>query len=204
MTKQVVICDYGVGNILSVVRALEQCGADVLATNDHQIIQNAEYVILPGVGAFGHCVQELNRHGIWGLIPKIRERGTKILGICVGMQLCYQQSNEFGIHLGFGFVDGAVEQLPSGEHKIPLVGWEKLHCDERSEPYFHGVNGERYVYFVHSYGGEYNHYCSAYYELAGHKIPAIIMNNNVIATQFHPEKSGEIGLTFLKNWLARG
>ncbi len=199
--KKITICDYGVGNLLSVQRALASCGAEVLRTANPKLILDSEAIVLPGVGAFGHCVHELKSHGLWEIIPKFLQTGKKILGICVGMQLCFQESTEFGNHQGFGFVDGKVNKIPDGDYKIPFIGWAKLELKNENNQLFHGINNEKFVYFVHSFFGQYNENCQAFYQLGATKITALIEKENLTACQFHPEKSGEVGLQILRNWI---
>lgn len=210
---EVILIDYGVGNLLSVRRGLEHCGATVNLTSEPEIILAGARVVLPGVGAFGTAMRALHE---LNLVPVVRElalRGIPLLGICLGMQLLLDESEEFGITAGLGLIPGRVRAIPNRSTtgdplKIPHIGWTgiepsgqsswdgSLLCDNHP--------GDA-MYFVHSFmaepAGDAHRLAHCVY--GGHRIPAVIMRNNVTGCQFHPEKSGEMGLRALQQFLRR-
>lgn len=213
MTNRLVVIDYGVGNLLSVCRAFEACGAKVELTGAAERIAAADRLVVPGVGAFGDCTDELNRRRLVGPILEFIASGRPVLGICVGMQMLLSVGEEFGEHAGLGVVPGRVRAIPSTTadgcaHKIPHIGWSALvkpSADtEWAGTILAGVAPGTTCYFVHSFTAEPQ---DARYRLAdcgynGRQISAAIRAGNVYGTQFHPEKSGEVGLRILRNFLA--
>jgi len=209
---EVVVIDYGMGNLLSVRRALEHCGAKVTVTSDPEIIQSASRVVLPGVGAFTYAMEELCRRGLDTVVREVGGRGAPLMGICLGMQMLLDRSDEFGKTTGLGLIPGHVVPLPattiSGKNqKVPHIGWNALTLPHSvvdwQDTLLEGVRPYEAVYFVHSFMAcptNENHRiadCS----FGGKPVSAVIMRDNVIGCQFHPEKSGEVGLKVLRQFL---
>ncbi len=199
MSKKIIIIDYGMGNLYSVQNALKAIGAEPVITSDAAVIARAEKILLPGVGAFGDCMANLEKSG---LIPVIREclaSGQPFLGICLGMQLLFEGSDEAPGVPGLGFFKGQVKYLPT-QLKVPHMGWNKLELRSPS-PLLAGAAGE-YVYFVHSYHAEpadksiITSVCDY-----GAELTASVGRENVQAFQFHPEKSSRVGMKLLKNFM---
>lgn len=208
---EVVVIDYGCGNLFSLEKALAHVGARVTISARPDILRNASAVILPGVGAFGDGMAELKKRGLSEPVVTYARNGGLLLGICLGMQILFDWSEEFGRHGGLGLVPGAVKRIPVDQKtcKIPQVGWNKLsplRPGDWENTLLNGVRSSDEVYFVHSYAGypRDKKYILAETNYCGISFPAVIMNGNVIGTQFHPEKSGEVGLSMLKNFLTMG
>jgi glutamine amidotransferase len=212
MTR-VLVVDYGVGNLLSVCRALEACGAAVELDGSPERIPQAERVVVPGVGAFGDCMRELGRRKLIQPILDYVVTGKPVLGICVGMQMMMQVGEEFGEHAGLGLASGSVRAIPStssdgASHKIPHIGWNALLKPSPETVWegtiLDGVAPGSACYFVHSFTAEPvdDHIRLADCTYNGRCISAALRIGNVYGTQFHPEKSGPIGLHILKNFLA--
>jgi glutamine amidotransferase len=192
------IIDYNVGNLFSVKNALEYIGEEAVITRDAQEIERADSMILPGVGAFPDAMNELEKTGLVEIIK--REALKKpLLGICLGMQMLFERSFEFEEREGLGLIEGEVDLIPAGKLKIPHMGWNEL-VNLNPCPLLEGVPKGSYVYFVHSYMAFANDENIAAYTEYGAKIPALVQNGLVFGTQFHPEKSGEIGLAILRNF----
>jgi len=202
----IAIIDYGMGNLRSVQKGFEKIGFDAVVTADPKVLKDAERVVLPGVGAFRDCMKNLEEAGFVEPILKVIEEGKPFLGICVGMQLLLTQSEEFGIYQGLNvipgnvlrFADGMVE---GGENlKVPHMGWNQLSI-KRPAPIFGGVADGSNVYFVHSYYAKPNDdsvvAATTHY---GIDFCAAIWRDNIMATQFHPEKSQDKGLSMLRNF----
>ncbi len=196
----IAIIDYGVGNLFSLAHSLKAVGAQAVVTGDAKEISRAEQVILPGVGAFGDAAKKLRETGLDTLVREIAGHGTPVMGICLGMQLLLDRSFEFGEHVGLGLIPGEVrpiaEVIPA-ELKIPHIGWNAL--DIRApHPIFANVRPGDCVYFVHSYYGarcDESVIATAEY---GVPLTAAVARGNVCGCQFHPEKSGDVGLGILK------
>ena len=198
----IAIIDYDAGNIKSVEKALQKLGADVVITKDADVILNAEKVILPGVGAFGDAMSNLKKYDLVPLIKKVVEKGIPFLGICLGLQLLFDRSDETPGVEGLGILKGEVLRIPeNGELKIPHMGWNSLHFQNDGR-LFQGLPEESYVYFVHSYylKAENPEIVKATAEY-GVTIHASVEKGNVFACQFHPEKSSDVGLQILKNFV---
>jgi len=200
----IAIIDYGVGNLFSVEKAFVRLGADVVVTSDAGIIEKANKVVLPGVGAFGDCMKNL---GASGLIPTIYAAiaaGKPLLGICVGLQILFEGSEESPEARGLGIFKGQVKKIIAAGLKIPHMGWNSLLLTEAKQqiPLFANLPEKAYVYFVHSFHAvpEEPKIITAYTEY-GQCLTAAIARDNIQATQFHPEKSGDIGLTILQNFI---
>lgn len=195
-----VIIDYGVGNLFSLAHSLRSVGAEASVTGDAGEILRADHVILPGVGAFGDAAAKLRATGLDGVVRAVAERGTPIMGICLGMQLLLEKSYEFGEHEGLGLIPGEVrpisEVIPA-DYKIPHIGWNALEI-VRPHPIFKDVRSGDCVYFVHSfYGVRCGPALLATAEYGAH-LTAAVGRGNVVGCQFHPEKSGDVGLKILR------
>jgi glutamine amidotransferase len=211
MTR-VLVVDYGVGNLLSVCRAFEACGATVELNGHPERIAAAERVVVPGVGAFGDCMNELQRRKLVDPILDYVATGRPVLGICVGMQMMMEIGEEFGTHVGLGIAPGRVRAIPGTaidgkSHKIPHIGWNALRKPSPGTIWdntiLHGVMPGSTCYFVHSFTAEPAEDCVrlADCDYNGQQISAALRVGNVYGTQFHPEKSGQIGLHILRNFL---
>jgi len=208
----VILVDYGMGNLLSVQRALEYCGAKVIQTSDPELIRGAKRLVLPGVGAFHNGMKELDRRGLVSVIKDVAAKDTPILGICLGMQMLLDESEEFGLTNGLGLISGRVVPIPaispSGElHKIPHVGWSPLIKSAGHNValpnILQGLDEEDYVYFIHSYMVALRDqaHLLATTNYGGTQIPGVIGCKRILGCQFHPEKSGKTGLRILNNFL---
>ena len=209
--KTVTIIDYGIGNLLSVQRAIENCNAETVITNDPKIILNSDRVILPGVGAFGNAMSSLKSQNLIEVILEFAKQDKPLLGICLGMQILLDKSEEFGLNNGLGLISGKVvslkkTSLSNTELKVPHIGWnsiKKLNNDNTEFDIMHKLNSNPSVYFIHSYIAVPNDPSNIVAECnyGDNRISAIIMKNKVIGCQFHPEKSGQVGLQILQNFL---
>ncbi len=191
-----IIIDYGVGNLDSLKRACEEVDFQVVVSNKIEEIINATSIILPGVGAYGAAMKELNKLNLVDTIKEKANDGIPILGICLGMQLLYEFSDENGGNEGLGLLKGTVKQIPNFV-KVPHMGWNKLFL-YKNVNLLKYVNEEEYVYFVHSYYVDSTNDEVVAFSDYGVKIPAIVNRNNIVGMQFHPEKSSETGLKLLK------
>lgn len=196
----VAIVDYGVGNLFSLKCSLADLGAEVVVTADKQVLQNADQIILPGVGAFGDAAEKLRSTGLDKVLVHLATAGKPLLGICLGMQLLFEKSYEFGEHRGLGLIPGSVKPIadviPKGL-KIPHIGWNALDFTKES-PLFSQIKNGDHVYFVHSYYAadcEEDTIATAEY---GAPLTAAVAKGNIFGCQFHPEKSGAVGLAILK------
>lgn len=199
----IAIIDYDAGNIKSVEKALLRLGQDVKITSDAGEILEADKVVLPGVGAFGDAMENLKKRGLDQVIRQVVEKGTPFLGICLGLQLLFERSDEAPGVEGLGILRGEILRIPPQEGlKIPHMGWNSLHL-EHGGRLFEGVREHSYVYFVHSYylKAEEEEIVKASTEYSTH-IHASVEKGNVFACQFHPEKSSEVGLKILENFVA--
>jgi len=209
---KVTIIDYGVGNLLSVQRGFESCGASVVLTSNPDKILSSKRVVLPGVGAFPNAMEALNKLDLIPIIQKLYELSTPLLAICLGMQLLMDESDEFGVTAGLGLIPGRVVAVPveseAGDfHKIPHIGWSGLLASREID----GWNGTllqdnepgEAAYFVHSFMAQPADYKDllAHAIYGGHKISAVISKNQITGCQFHPEKSGEVGLKILRRFI---
>lgn len=195
------IVDYGCGNLFSLSSSLKSLGLECEVTGDKQKIKNSDKIILPGVGAFGDAVQKLHGTDLFDTIKACAADGKYMLGICLGMQLLFEKSYEYGEYDGLGLIKGSVCPFRgdiSTSLKIPHMGWNKLNISSPDDPIFKYVQNGDYMYFVHSFYAkdcDENIIASAEY---GVTVPALVKNKNVYGAQFHPEKSGEKGLRLLK------
>ena len=202
----IAVIDYGMGNLRSAKKGLQQSGADAFVTSDPERIRRADGVVLPGVGAFGACMENLRSRGLERPVRDFVDSGKPFLGICVGMQILFDESEEFGRVPGLGILPGKVRRFAGSEMaglKIPQMGWNRLSV-RRAVPEFDGIEDGAFVYFVHSF----------YVEPAsdglvaattdyGLPFASAVSRGNVFGTQFHPEKSQAVGLRMLANFAAR-
>ncbi len=199
MRKMIAIIDYGVGNIFSLASTFKMLGKDVILTNDPQKIKDADRLILPGVGAFADAAKKLKESGMFDLLKEQARSGKALLGICLGMQLLFDKSYEFGETDGLGLISGSVRPISESIEKnlkIPHIGWNSLTFPKKSQLFKNTDDGE-FVYFVHSYQGTDCEKSTIAYSSYGGTITAAVAEDNVFGTQFHPEKSGETGLKIL-------
>lgn len=202
----VTIIDYGIGNLRSIEKAFEHVGASVERTDNPEKVTAASRLVLPGVGAFGACINEIRRRDLQGPILDAIAEGTPFLGVCIGMQLLFEEGHEKGVHEGLGVLPGQVhhfhetsEEPPDGL-TVPHMGWNTIE-PTRPHPLLEGMSEAAYVYFVHSYHAvpdqERDVLATTTY---GHAFPSIVQRDHVYGVQFHPEKSQEVGLRLLENF----
>ncbi len=214
MTAQVTIIDYGMGNLLSVAKAVEHCGAEVRVSSLPDHIKNADYLILPGVGAFADGMSELKKRNLDDAIREFSRTERPFLGICLGMQMMLERSDEFGRHEGLGLIEGSVQAIDSTDfnglpHKIPHIGWTPLALPasrkDWQESALAPIEPGTSFYFVHSYTAvpldEKYRLADAYYN--GRLLSAAIQSGSLLGCQFHPEKSGRSGLMVLQQFLLK-
>jgi imidazole glycerol-phosphate synthase subunit HisH len=195
----VAIIDYGVGNLRSVEKAFAAVGVDAVVTGNQQTLQSADRLVLPGVGAFGACMQELKQTGLVDLVLDRVQQGTPLLGICVGMQMLFDESSEFGRTRGLGLLKGTVRRF-SDELNVPHVGWNQV-SERSTDRLFEGVPNNSFFYFVHSYYCEPSDAEVMIGETDyGVRFAAMVAEKNICGVQFHPEKSQVAGLKLLKNF----
>jgi len=211
MTQEITIIDYGVGNLLNVVRAFQYCGADIHIVDKPHTIDEVGLLVLPGVGAFSDGMNELNKRGFIAPIMNHVKAGKPLMGICLGMQMLFDTSEEFGHHSGLGIIEGGVIAIPDTgvdglKHKIPHIGWNELlpvHESGWSGTILDSIGEGSTAYFVHSYMAnpvnQEDLLANCIYD--GRKICAAIQRENVIGLQFHPEKSGNVGLQIIRNFI---
>jgi glutamine amidotransferase len=195
----VAIIDYGVGNLRSVEKAFAAMDCEAVISSDESVLRKAERLVLPGVGAFGACMKALKGRGFDRLVQERVSEGTPLLGVCVGMQLLFDESEEFGSTRGLGLLRGSVRRF-SGDLVVPHVGWNRIH-QTRSHQLFEGVDEGAFCYFVHSF------YCEPVDQKVvvgeteyGVRYASVVAEENVCGVQFHPEKSQDIGLRMLSNF----
>jgi len=195
----IAIIDYGMGNLHSVSKAVERLGAEYVITSDEGVLMQAAGAILPGVGAFGDAMHNLKETGLDDAVRYYAQSGKPLLGICLGMQLLFTESSEHGLHKGLDLLPGKVERF-EGDYKVPHMGWNRLHYRER-HPLFRGLE-EGHVYFVHSYHvkPERESDLLAYTDYH-QRVSAIVGHGQVLGMQFHPEKSGPLGMQLLNNYI---
>lgn len=197
----VAVVDYGVGNLFSLSSSLKAIGADAEVTGEREKIEAADKIILPGVGAFSDAKKKLDEAGLTEVIIERANAGVPLMGICLGMQLLFEKSFEYGEHDGLGLIKGRVipmQGVIDKDLKIPHIGWNALHFTEHKSDLFKYINENDCVYFVHSFFAsdcEENTIATAEYSK---ELTAAVQRENVYGCQFHPEKSGEVGLKILK------
>ncbi len=197
----IAIIDYDAGNIKSVEKAIEFLGHECIVTRDREELLKADKVILPGVGAFGDAMEKLENYGLVDVIHEVVNKGTPFLGICLGLQLIFDESEEAPGVKGLGLLRGKIVKFPEGELKVPQIGWNSLHLINDGK-LFKNIKEGSYVYFVHSYylkaEDESVVKATSEYMITFH---ASVESGNVFACQFHPEKSSDVGLAILKNFV---
>jgi glutamine amidotransferase len=195
----IAVVDYGIGNLGSVMKAFRHLGAPAVLSGDIAELRRADVLVLPGDGAFASTMEEIEGRGLVSVLREAVDQGRTLLGICIGMQLLFEESEEHGRHRGLGFLPGRVRRL-EGAMPIPHMGWNQLH-PTRPHPMLEGVADGAHVYFVHSY------WCDAPAEVVlaetdyGARFPAIVGRGNVLGVQFHPEKSQAVGLRLMENFV---
>ena len=211
MRREIVVVDYGSGNLFSIRQALTKCGARVLITEDQSVIGKVNHLLIPGVGAFGQCMAKIRAKGLVDPFNEAIGRGAWVIGICVGMQMFFEQSEEFGLHEGLGIIPGKVVRIPAVDshgnaHKVPYIGWSPMQPASNTEwtdTILENVIPGRSCYFVHSFMAQpkedHHRLADTYY---GQTIVcAAVRSENVFGAQFHPEKSGQTGLAILERFL---
>ena len=197
----IAIVDYGVGNLFSLNSSFHAIGAEVIVTANQEEIAAADRIVLPGVGAFADAAQKLRKSGLDRVIIEETVKGKPLLGICLGMQMLFEKSYEYGEHRGLGLIPGVIRPIRdvvSSDLKIPHIGWNPLHMNGKKDELFRYINEGDCVYFVHSY---YATNCEDYVIATaeyGKELTAAVRNRNVWGAQVHPEKSGTVGLSILK------
>ncbi len=197
------LIDYGAGNLRSVQKALEAAGAPARLVSEPQALAGAEKIVLPGVGAFGDGMQGLKDRGLLASLLEAVAAGTPFLGICLGMQLLFEESEEDGPQQGLGLLPGRVRRFPAGELKVPHTGWNQL-LPARESPLLAGLEPGAYAYFNHAY------YCEARpaeviaYTEYGLRYASVVGRERIYGVQFHPEKSQQVGLKILRNFVEAG
>lgn len=196
----IAIIDYGIGNLRSVEKAFTTQGIDAVITDDESVLSRADRLVLPGVGAFAACMNGLRQRGFDQLVTSAAAAGTPILGLCVGLQMMFEEGHEFGVHRGLGLMPGRVVRFPPGLH-IPHIGWNQVHFRQPDHPILRKLQDNSFFYFVHSFHvqtpdiecilGE-TEYSVTY--------PSICGRGSVIGVQFHPEKSQSAGLSLLRQF----
>ena len=196
----IAIVDYGVGNLFSLNSSLRCIGAESVVTADEAILRSADKILLPGVGAFEDAARKLRESGLADLLKELAGQGKPLLGICLGMQMLFEKSYEYGEHEGLGLIPGSVKPIRDvipADYKIPHIGWNGLHF-QKENPLFKYVKEGDCVYFVHSfYAADCDDSVVATSEY-GAELTAAVARDNVYGCQFHPEKSGNVGLAILK------
>ncbi|MBQ8027881.1 MAG: imidazole glycerol phosphate synthase subunit HisH [Clostridia bacterium] len=197
----IAVVDYGVGNLFSLTCSLKTVGADIVVTGDKEAVLKADKIILPGVGAFSDAVKKLRNSGLDKIIIERAKSGVPLMGICLGMQMLFEKSYEYGEHEGLGLLKGQVVsmegRLPS-ELKIPHIGWNALHFTENETDLFKYIEENDCVYFVHSFYAENCEDSVVATAEYGKELTAAVQLKNIYGCQFHPEKSGDVGLKILK------
>jgi len=203
----IAVIDYGVGNLFSLLSSLNYLELDTKLTNDIEEIKNAKGIILPGVGAFRDAIGNLEKYGLKEILINEAKNGKPFLGICLGMQMLFEKSYEYGEYEGLGLINGTVQEIKkyipeNSDLKIPHMGWNSLAINDgfKDDKILKDVDNNEYVYYVHSYFAKTDIKNIVAYSEYGTKISGIVKNENVYGMQFHPEKSGDTGLKLLKNW----
>lgn len=203
----IAVIDYGVGNLFSLTASLKYLGAETVVTNRSEDIEKADRIILPGVGAFEDAAAKLRATGLVDTIMKETAAGKPLLGICLGMQLLFEESHEYGVHKGLGLIKGTVASIGEDlkkqgitDLKVPHIGWNALDFKE-DEPLFKYIKQGDCVYYVHSFYGRDCEESTTATSMYGIKITGAVRNGSVYGTQFHPEKSGDVGLNILRAFM---
>ena len=214
ISSNVTIIDYGIGNLLSVKRGLEKCGAKVVVSSDSKEILSSKRIILPGVGAFAKAMEELRNRNLIKAIKNSAKKGTPVLGICLGMQMLLDESEEFGTSEGLGLIPGRVipihkKSKDNNPLTIPHIGWNALFgssLNNWKKTLLEGLNQGDDVYFVHSFMAKTydKSHSIAHCKYGDYPVTAVVASDNIMGCQFHPEKSGDVGLKILRNFLSIG
>lgn len=202
----VAIVDYGVGNLFSLKSSFAAIGAEAIVTNSKAELEKADSIILPGVGAFRDAAEKLKSSGLEETVISLAKSGKPLMGICLGMQLLFEKSYEYGVCDGLGLIKGEIKPIADvipKEYKIPHIGWNSLEMKKPS-PIFENVKDGEYVYFVHSYYAADCEEAVTAVSDYGAKLTAAVQSENIFGCQFHPEKSGETGLNILRSFVALG
>jgi imidazole glycerol-phosphate synthase subunit HisH len=198
----IAIIDYGVGNLRSVEKALEAVGVEAVVTSDPALIRDAARLVLPGVGAFGECAARLRESGMDELVLEAAEQARPILGLCVGLQLMFEEGHEFGVHKGLGLMRGRVVRFPEQGPRVPQIGWNQIES-VREHRLLSGIDDGTYFYFVHSFYVEPDDPADVIGMTEyGIRYPSICGRESICGVQFHPEKSQDAGLKLLGNFAA--
>ena len=196
----IAIIDYGVGNLFSIKSSFETVGADTVVTSDPETIRNADKIMLPGVGAFEDAARKLKESGLAKIVKEEAAKGKPLLGVCLGMQLLFERSHEYGLHEGLGILKGDVVPMKGyidEKLKVPQIGWNALKFTKES-PLFKYIKDGDFVYFVHSYFASGCEDSVAAVTEYDKDLTAAVSKDNVYGCQFHPEKSGDVGLNILR------
>jgi imidazole glycerol-phosphate synthase subunit HisH len=208
--KKIVIVDYGLGNLFSIKQALGAVGAEAIFSSKAEDLQNCDGILLPGVGAFADAMNRLHELNLVKVIQKAAHDGKPILGVCLGLQLLFDQSHEFGLHQGLGLIPGEVVRFPEQHNKmkltVPFIGWNRLILTPQGKdlPLLRTLKDATNIYFVHSYyvSPKSQAEILARCEYQDFAFPAVVRYKNTVGIQGHPEKSSEQGLEIYKNWVA--
>lgn len=211
-TPKIGILDYGIGNLFSVAQAVEACGGKPILSSVVAELTTCDRLILPGVGAFGAGMQRLKEKGLAEPFKEWADKGKPILGICLGMQMLFDSSEEMGEHAGLGLIAGRVVQIPveivqGKQRKVPHIGWNTLRPSSQSPSWettpLRGLTASSAVYFVHSFHPRPKNptHLLAVADYEGVEVGAVVKKENIVGCQFHPEKSGQVGLLILRNWI---
>ena len=195
------IVDYGVGNLFSLRSSLVAIGADAFVSSDPEELKKADRILLPGVGAFGDAAKKLRDSGLADFVKEEVKNGKPLLGICLGMQLLFEKSFEYGEHEGLGLIEGEIRPIADvipKDYKIPHIGWNALHFEKIDCPIFRYLSEGDHVYFVHSFYATNCKDAVVATSEYGASLTAAVAKNNVFGCQFHPEKSGNVGLNILR------
>ncbi len=207
--KKIVIVDYGLGNLFSIKQALAAVGAEAVFSSKADDLKNCDGILLPGVGAFADAMNRLRELKLVEVIQKAAHDGKPILGVCLGLQLLFEQSHEFGLHQGLGLIPGEVVRFPEQHNgmklTVPFIGWNRLVLTPQGKdhPLLVTLKGNTNIYFVHSYyvSPKSQAEILAHCEYLGFAFPAVVRYKNTVGIQGHPEKSSEQGLEIYKNWV---
>ena len=196
----IAIIDYGMGNLRSVEKGFLKVGADARVVTDRKAVDDAQAIVLPGVGAFRDCMKNLTKMSLTESIIKAIQKGKPYLGICLGLQILFTESEEFGVYKGLNILSGKIVRFPESDLKVPHMGWNAVKILKRP-PIFNGIHDESFFYFVHSfYVVPSDNDIVATTTDYGITFTSMVWKENIFATQFHPEKSQQYGLTILKNF----
>jgi glutamine amidotransferase len=195
----IALVDYGAGNLRSVENALREVGAKVVVTHDPEAVRRADRVVVPGQGSMPECAEAMRRSGVADALVDVVRKGTPVLGICVGLQILFEEGEEAGGAKGLGLIPGRIAKLPAGQ-KLPHIGWSPLRATPSAPPLFAPLDGE-YAYFAHSYAAPADAPGAALTTTHGVAYCAALARDNLFAVQFHPEKSQRVGLALLERFV---